>query len=244
MHKTNTGTEDIMKAYYKMIGNAHIDNIEDEILSSKEEIDSISIPDSMDEWFESFHKNRRRKEKRQKFLKQMKKISLKVAVFAGILLAVMTVVTMTVEAFRVRVFNLILTDNNTYTEFDFSEDDSNQTIPDIDLNSFYYLSYLPIGYYYKDCSVVGTSVTIEYKNGDNIITFDQDKAGTSYQIDTENAEITEITIGEYEGKLITKSDRSMLIWTEEDNIFVLFGKISGNELKLMAESKKIKEKNN
>ncbi len=244
MRNTNTGTENIMEAYYMMIGNAHIDNIEDEILSNKEEIDSISIPDSMDEWFESFHKNRRRKEKRKKLLKQMKKISLKVAVFTGILFAVMTVVTMTVEAFRVRVFNLILTDHNIYTEFDFSEDGSNQTIPDIELDSFYYLSYIPVGYYYKDCSVAGTSVTIEYTNGDNIITFDQDKVGTSYQIDTENAEIKEITIGEYEGRLITKNDRSMLIWTEDENIFVLFGKISGNELMQMAESKKIKEKNN
>jgi len=244
MHKTNTDTDNIMEAYYKMIGNAHIDNIDDEILSNKEEIDSISIPDSMDEWFESFHKNRRRKEKRKKLLKQMKKISLKVAVFTGILFAVMTVVTMTVEAFRVRVFNLILTDNNTYTEFDFSEDDSNQNIPDIDLDSFYYLSYLPSRYFLKDYSIFGSVITIEYTDGTDIISFDQAEKGTSYQIDTEDSEITEVILGDSTGKLIIKNERAILVWTDDYNIFVLIGNVSAQEMIQMAESKKIKEKNN
>lgn len=55
----------------------------------------------------------------------------------------MTATTFSVEAFRVKIFNFFLQKNETYTVIEKQESVNNQLIPNIDIDEFYYLAYLP-----------------------------------------------------------------------------------------------------
>lgn len=235
-HDGNIGKKSMMEAYYKMIGEAHVENIVDELAGKSDEIDKIVVPKSMDDWFDSFQKRRKQEVNRKRWLRRMRKLSARAAVFAVILVASMTVVTLSVDAFRIRVFNFFLEKNESFSEIEFAENETNQEVPDIKLDSYYYLAYLPSGYQYEKYTVVGDGITIEYTNGKDIITFDQDKSGAYYQLDTEDSEVHEVVIGEKSGRLIIKEERAMLFWTDGENSFLIIGLLAEQEIIKMANS--------
>jgi uncharacterized protein YxeA len=68
---------------------------------------------------------------------------LKIVMSLFIVGVLMTATTFSVEAFRVKIFNFFLQKNETYTVIEKQESVNNQLIPNIDIDEFYYLAYLP-----------------------------------------------------------------------------------------------------
>jgi hypothetical protein len=238
MSKSNkdNGKKTMIEAYYKMIGEAHIDNLIEELESKKNEVEKVQVPHSLEDWFVEFERKRALKQKRKIWVQRMKKISVRAAVYLVFLIAFLTVVTLSVDAFRNRVFNYFLEKNEVYTEIEKREEDSNQVVPDIEAESFYYFSYLPPGYRYEKHTLYGDAIMIKYTNGEETILFDQDKGEATYQLDTEDAEVREVPIGNSNGQLIIKGDRTMLFWYNEDTSFLIKAYISEQEILKMAES--------
>jgi hypothetical protein len=230
--------EDMMEAYYKMIGEAHIDNIIEELEEDKNNIDKLIVPKSLDNWFESFERGRKKEVNRKKWMKRARKLSSRAAVFILVLIACMTVVTMSVEAFRIRFFNFFIEENENYTEIEKREDVSNQGVPDIEVENFFYLSYLPTGYSFESYTVVGDSIIIQYSSGEEIIIFNQSKGDANYQIDTEGADIRGIPVGEGSGKLLLKDGRSILLWSFDEYSYYIKAHINEEEIIKMAENLK------
>lgn len=237
-HNSNTSKDSMMEAYYKMIGDAHVVNIAKELSSKADEIEQVNVPKSLDDWFDSFESRRKKEKNRKKWMILIKKMTSRVAVFVAIFITFMTVITLSVEGFRIRMFNFFLEKNETFTIIEKREDESNQVRPDIELESFYYLSYLPSGYRYEKYSIFGNEIIIQYTNGDEIIIFDQDKGNANYQIDTEDAIIQEIPLGDSSGQLIKKGERIMLFWSDNEDSFLIRASITEKELIKMAESLK------
>jgi len=239
MSGLNKSSEDnMMEAYYKMIGEAHVDNIIEELEKNKYDIDQMAVPKSLDNWFDSFERRRKKTFNRKKWIKRTRRLSSRAAVFLVILIACMTVVTMSVDAFRIRFFNFFIDEKDNYTEIEKREDVSNQGVPDIDVEDFFYLSYLPTGYSFESYTIVGDSIIIQYSSqGDNII-FNQSKGDTNYQLDTEDSDVREVPLGEGGGQLIFKDDRIMLFWSVNEESFLIKGAISEHELIKMAENLK------
>ncbi len=230
--------ENMMDAYYKMIGEAHVDNIIEELEKNKNDIDQMAVPKSLDNWFDSFERRRKKDSNKKKWMRKARKLSSRAAVFLVILIACMTVVTMSVDAFRIGFFNFFIDKKDNYTEIEKREDLSNQGVPDIDVEDFFYLSYLPTGYSFESYTIVGDSIIIQYSSqGDNII-FNQSKGDTNYQLDTEDSDVREIPLGEGGGQLIFKDDRIMLFWSVNEESFLIKGAISEHEIIKMAENLK------
>jgi hypothetical protein len=57
-----------------------------------------------------------------------------------------------------------------------------------------------------------------------------------YNLDTENAIVKEVDIGENKGFLVLKGRRSMLLWHNNEMEFLIRGFISEEEIMKMAES--------
>jgi hypothetical protein len=239
MSGQNKSSEDsMMDAYYKMIGEAHIDNIVEELEKDKNDIDKMTVPKSLDEWVDSFERRRKKISNRKKWVKRTRKLSSRAAVFLVILIACMTAVTMSVDAFRIRFFNFFVADKGNYTEIEKREDVSNQGVPDIEAENFFYLSYLPTGYGFKSYTIVGDSVIIQYSSQEEIIIFNQSKGNANYQIDTEDSDIREVPLGEGSGQLVLKDNRIMLFWSVNEQSFLIKGAISEQEIIKMAENLK------
>ncbi len=236
--QNKSSEESMMDAYYKMIGEAHIDNIVEELEKDKNDIDKMTVPKSLDEWFGSFERGRKKISNRKKWLKRTRELSSRAAIFLVILIACMTVVTMSVDAFRIRFFNFFIDDKENYTEIEKREDVSNQAIPDIEAENFFYLSYLPTGYGFESYTIVGDSVIIQYSSQEEIIIFNQSKGNTNYQIDTEDSDVREVPLGEGGGQLVLKDGRIMLFWSVNEDSFLIQGGVSEQEIIKMAKNLK------
>ena len=171
-------------------------------------------------------------------MKRARSLSSRAAVFLVILIACMTVVTMSVDAFRIRFFNFFIDEKENYTEIEKREDVSNQGIPNIEVENFYYLSYVPTGYSFESYAIVGDSIIIQYSSGEDVIIFNQSIGDANYQMDTEDADIREIPLGEDSVKLVLKDDRIMLFWSVHEESFLIKGAISEQEIIKMAENLK------
>jgi len=232
----NSGMDSMMDAYYKLIGEAHVKNILEELESEKDKIDKVKISKSMDDWFEIFIHKKEKKKQRKKRLKQIKLYSSRAAVFILVLIGAFAAVTMSVEAFRIRILNYLMEKNESYTEFRVDEVVDGQSIPQLDIDQYYYPKYLPEGYNYDDSQVAGNVILLIYSNIEDAIIFTQGKTGFAYHLDTEDAKMNEVPIGDISGYLIVKDDGIILFWNDDDTDFMVNGSIEPNELIKIAES--------
>lgn len=134
---------DIIEAYYKMIGEAHIKNILADLDLKQDKIKGLNTSKYLDQWLISFDKERTKKNNRIRFKNKIRKMPLKIVMSLFIVGVLMTATTFSVEAFRVKIFNFFLQKNETYTVIEKQESVNNQLIPNIDIDEFYYLAYLP-----------------------------------------------------------------------------------------------------
>jgi hypothetical protein len=231
----NSGIDNMMEAYYKLIGEAHVKNLLEDLESDKDEIDQVQISKSLDDWFEGFINKREKEKQRKKWLKRIRTYSGRAAMFILVLIGVFTAVTMSVEAFRIRILNYFMEKTESYTEFKVDEVLDDQNAPKLDLDQYYYLTYLPEGYTYDSHQIVGEVVMLRYSNGTDIIIFTQGITGSAYHLDTEDAEMKEVPIRNSSGYLIVKDDVSILFWNEKNMDFMINGNLEANELIKIAE---------
>ncbi len=232
----NSGVDSMMNAYYKLVGEAHVKNILEDLESEKDEIDKVKISKSMDDWFEKFIHTKEKEKQRKKWLKQIKLYSSRVAVFILVLISMFAVVTMSVEAFRVRILNYFMEKSESYTEFRVDEVVDGQSTPQLDMDQYYYPTYLPAGYTYDSAQSAGNVAIFRYSNGEDVLIFTQGSNGSAYHMDTEDAEMNEVPIGAISGYLIVKNDGIILFWNDDNTDFMINGNIKPNELIKIAES--------
>lgn len=147
--------------------------------------------------------------------------------------------TVSVEAFRIKLFNMIIDINNRYSEFTFEAEDSctNDTVGE-DLNG-YYPSYIPEGYKIDELEEYDFNQKIKFKTEDNkYLYFNQKKLETAYQVDTENAKVSTIYINEEKAILSIKNEYSIIVWANGEYTFSINGQLEKEEIVKMARSVK------
>jgi hypothetical protein len=232
-------TSKTMEAYYACIGEAHINNLINDLDNRQDEIDKVVVPESLDKWFYNYVKKRRKDEKRKNMLTSFRRFSKKAAIIVLVILTVMSTVIFTVEAVRVRVFNYFMEKNEKYTEVRIDEEKGVLT-PVQDWESYYIPEYLPEGYFFSQASGRGLIKILEYTDGVNQIVITQGRKVSDFQLDTEDAEVKELTVDGKKGLLIIKDDRTMLYWYNDDFSFTITGHISEEEIiKIFENMKKI-----
>lgn len=232
----NAGMDSMMEAYYKLVGESHVKNILEVLKSEKDEINQVKISKSMDDWFEKFIHMKEMEKQRKKWLRKIKSYSSRAAIFILVLIGAFTAVTMSVEAFRIRILNYFMEENESYTEFRVDEVADGQSIPQLDIDQYYYPTHLPEGFNYDSSQAAGDVVILSFSNSGAIMVFTQGSTGTIYHVDTEDAETKEVPIGNTSGYLIEKNDGITLFWNDEDTDFMINGNIEPNELIKIAES--------
>lgn len=227
-----TDVVDILQsAAFKAIGEAHIANLIDEIEAASNEIQDVEISQSMMDWSEGFIAPKRTKRNK------IKKINMsRAAIYFLIFLGVFSFTTLSVEGIRVKLFEYFIEVQEEFTRIYRTDEQSTLTDPELDLEHYYYPTMAPKGYIYKSHSAEGDIISMYYSNGKDEINFLQFETAGDWQLDTEDAEVTEVSINDDKGLLIVKGERSMLFWHNDRSEFLIRGYISGNEILKIAES--------
>lgn len=181
--KLNDKKEDI---FLYSIGEAHVlklanDKIEDMTFNMSE----------MDNWFENFSLSYKKIEKHDKRKKGMRQFAKIAAVILFTLSIAFTGIFVGVEAFRLRVLNLIVSDTETHTLVEntsYNElTDLGVIIPNVIPDGMKLYSYESIGNLHK---------TVFKNDAGNFITLTQSDSETQVQFDTEDVSVKEY---DYEG---------------------------------------------
>lgn len=231
--------QDILhKTLYSYIGYNNVEKINDEISEHLEEIKLVELPKSLDIWFSDFNLDLENKETKRRKKAKFKNILSKVAIIFLILFISIGALTVTVEAFRVKLFNLIIENTEKYLDVevnDGSETNMNNTEGKID--GHYQPVYVPNGFTIDYVEDFGDTRIVAYTNNKNEeILFNQSPNGTNFQLDSEDALVKDVDIVGSEGIVINKEDRTTVFWNNEEYSFYLLSTIDEKELVSMAES--------
>lgn len=133
--------------FYKYIGSIHAGNTAksaDYIIKRSNEID---FPESLDTWFDAYATEYIKNEKKKKFKNRVSSIAKRAAIFLFILALGSFVTTMSVEAYRIRFFNIIAEVTDRYTNINIERVPNGNTNKDDTVEeSYFYPGYVPVGY--------------------------------------------------------------------------------------------------
>jgi len=176
------------------------------------------------------------KDRRQSFIKATILYSRRVASILIIVLGLMFSTLLFNTEVRAAVGKVLVEWYEKFTSFTFRDDEIINEKKDWNIN------YLPEGYVEENYEVLGKITNIEFKNnqGEKIrFSYRPEDSITNISVDNENHEIDNCTILNNEAFCITATDDEFdngLIWNMEGHTFNLWGKISMDELKKIAEA--------
>lgn len=236
--KNNDQKEKIFEEYYKYIGSIHAENTAKEADDIIEKARDIDYPEELDCWFEGNINDFIKEEKQNKFKNRFSSIAKRAAIFLIILGLGAFVTTMSVEAYRIRFFNLITEVTEKYTNFSIERESDESNNEDVVLGkSYFYPGYIPAGYKRSDAQNHGELRIVYFENTEgNRIEFLQTELDSNFQVDTEDATTEDININGSEGILVSKEGVKTLLWFTDTNSFSIMGKLNREEIVSIAES--------
>ena len=228
----------IMESFYHYIGENHINHISDEFDLISAEASEIAYPSTLDTWFDDYNKQLKKLDQKRKFKSRYQMLSKRVAIFIAIAMVGIFVTSMSVEAFRIKLFNIVTEVTDKYTKVSIVETE-NGLESQIDWDTYYAPKYIPEGYTYSNSENFGEIKIIFYSDTTGKeIQFSQTPVNPEYQIDTEDAVVTEVIINAEKGILAQKEGLLTLIWTTGEKTFHIIGEIERDEIIKMAGSLK------
>lgn len=203
---------------------------ETDALADEETLRGCTPSPALDRRIDGIIKGYNRKKRARRLAKGLGKA----AACLCLLLAVSSIILLSVEATRIAIFNAVLTWREQYTEiwYEMPSDTSGHT---------YRPAYLPEGYTEKEFRPGGSITMIIYENeaGDQII-FVQEPAGNgTTAVDNEHTDYSRVKVSGSEGHLFEAQDKdnaSMLIWEKHGIVFNLIAVLEGKELIRIGES--------
>lgn len=233
--KNDNHNNKIFEEFCKYIGINHAENTAKEFDDIFKKSKDLDFPKKLDEWFDEYNNDIRKREKRNKF--KIDSIIKKIAIFLIILALGAFITTMSVEAYRIRFFNIITEIKDKYTDIDIEREVEHSKENDILKGEYFYPSHIPEGYKQSDIKANENLSLIYFKNkNEEVIEFLQTDLDPNFQVDTEDADTEEISVNNSKGLLVIKDDIKTLLWFTESNTFYITGKLNEKEIILMAEN--------
>ena len=228
----------IMESFYHYIGENHINHVAEEFDRISADASEIACPSTLDSWFDDYKKQLKKLNQKRKFRSRVQLLSKRVAIFIAIALVGIFVTTMSVEAFRIKLFNIVTEVTDKYTKVSIVETE-NGLVSQIDWDSYYAPEYIPEGFNYSYSENFGEIKIIFYSDAaDKEIQFSQTPVNPEYQIDTEDAVVADVIINAEKGILVEKEGLLTLIWTTDERTFHIIGETDRDEIIKMAKSLK------
>ena len=234
----------LLSGLYYQIGKQYAEHISKELDDMDVAVNQLDYPEGLNAWFQEFLQENEKKEQNVRRRKQLNGFSRRAAIFLIVIISGFALTMLSVEAFRLRLFNFVTEIKDQYTKIEFKENNGPQEeSTGLDLENAFYPSYMPGDYTLTESREFGTMRIMHFSNNEgNVIEIAQSPIGTSFQVDTENAVTSEIEINDAKGILVVKGDMRSLIWTIDQTALYIIGEINEAEIIKIAENITFKEK--
>ena len=216
--------DDFLYKYVKSAENIMIDSL------PKEE----ALSHNFSKRFQKKMKKLIRQERKSPFIKTFVNYSRKVAIIFLIFISIAFATTMSVEAYRVRFFEVVIEVWEEFTSIIFKD---KQNIDDgklIPVNP----TYIPDNFKIIEHEINSYEQFIYWQNDNGIeIMFEQAKiTANSIITDTEGIDIEELLIGEQKIIYFTNKNVNQIYWNDSNYIYTIISEYDKNELLKMVES--------
>ena len=216
--------DDFLYKYVKSAENIMIDSL------PKEE----ALSHNFSKGFQKKMNKLIRQERRSPFIKTFVNYSRKVAIIFLIFISIAFATTMSVEAYRVRFFEVVIEVWEEFTSIIFND---KQNIDDgklIPVNP----TYIPDNFKIIEHEINSYEQFIYWQNDNGIeIMFEQAKiTANSIITDTEGIDIEELLIGEQKIIYFTNKNINQIYWNDSNYIYAIISEYDKNELLKMVES--------
>lgn len=220
------------------IGDEYADAVSDETDSLLEEYSSIEVPESLDKWVSGIREKSEINERKEQRRRKISKIGKRAAIIVVVFSLLTTAATLSVEALRIKIFNMIIEVSEKFSFIHFGETNAVDLMYDLPADwDGYYPTVMPDGYEFKSAINLEGMKSIIFKNNESKeICFSQSSVTTDFQLDTENAEVSEKTINGLEGLTVVKEGLCIVIWHDNNYTFYLNGNVDKSVLVKVAES--------
>lgn len=229
----------LTKTFLYNIGYEHVNNISDEAKQILKKHEHIKIPKSLDNWFYDYLEKFNKKIYYEKIMKIIKNITRRAAIILIVIGLAFTTITMNVDAFRVRLLNMIIETTKQFLVVEFKENyniDYMEEFPS-DWKDYYYPTILPESFSFKSAFAANNTKYIIFTDGqDNELHFVQGTVTADFQFDSENGSVFDVDINDNEGIIIEKDGLSIITWHNNYNSFYLQGNLEKSILLKIAES--------
>jgi hypothetical protein len=224
--------EKIFDQILKYTAEKQVENIANEFFDNELEPE-ISYSSGFVKEMNNFFRKNRRKDRTI----HIKRIILKSAVAIFIFLIISVAVIFNVEALRVPFLNFFEHPGQQSTKIETKDQNTNYDLFVDQIHGMYLPAYLPDSYSIQSIDKTGQNTIAIFKKYDNrIINFQNIPEGTIANIDNENAQTEHISVNGEDAQLFIKNDKYTLVFRFENNVYMLSGTISKNDILKVAGS--------
>lgn len=219
------------------VGYEYAASINDDI-DINPDLKDVKCPEPMDEWFENYNLDIIKDIKKRKRNNFYSKVMKKIAIFFGAVILSGTILTVSVEAFRLELFNFFIESSSNSDQIVLVDEVLNQALkPEVDTT--YYLSYLPEGFKVisADSDLFGSTIFYEDYN-DRGVTFNYFVNGDGLTINIDNEDVTEekVFVASHDAILRNKNGYLILFWNDGQDIFLISGNVTKKEILKIGDS--------
>ena len=208
-----------------------------------EKYKDIEIPGGMDERIIGHIRLSERKRKVKKMIASVSRLGMRTAAILVCAFFIFGAAIMSVDALRIKFFDIIEEAREKYTAVETIENMNNVRADDIQGNweGYCYPTIIPEGYQLTDTIKDEFSgIMIFTKDESEEIIFYQGSVTGGYHVDTENGKSMEVEINGHEGLIVEKENSNILMWHDDVEMYYIQGNVDKPTLLKIAEN--IKEK--
>lgn len=229
--------EKLNEAFLYDIGAEYAALICEETDQLMEKFEDLEISESMNQKFYSFLKELETKERNEKRRKRFNRFTKRVAVVLLVAGAGLSAITIGVDAFRVKFFNILIETTEKFGLVSYEEKTTYNKITAPDDWTDYYPAYMPEEYSLVESEAgAGVSILRYVNEKGEILELIQGTVILTSQIDTEDATVVEVEVNGESSIIVEKDDETIIGWSKKEESFILRGNLDKSELLEIAES--------
>lgn len=236
---------ELEKILIKKAGYDYTQQLIDEHEGKEAEIEATEIPEELDAWFEDFISEELQKNQPSRMDRLIQFVRKRAAVLLAALLLSTAMITMNVDAVKVRVMEMVIVVNEQFSSVQMVE---REGIIDVDLaelipsewSDAYYPTLVPDSFVFDSADQLeGDSTLIRFTGSRNReITFEQFPNGRDFQLDTQGAQTADVEIQGIRAWMVIKGSRTRVLWYNQEYGFLLTADLEPQQTLNIAESVK------
>jgi len=216
-------------------GHAYSERLNEKADAVNEQYNDLPEPLELQQWYREFKKELEKDVSRNKRRVMIRKYASRAAVIFCVILLSAAAVTLSLEALRIKFFNLFIETGSDHNRIEFLEEGDALALPE-EWENYYSPTWLPEDYKLLDTqSNDATKVIILMNDSNDLLIFTQNANKLGLNMDNEDSDIDTVPINNNEGYMIEKDGVISISWSQSNTVLTLEGAEEISEMIRIAE---------